>query len=133
MRKDKIMKTNIANYVAPKYHPLSKRKFFKKLETSFLHANFFEKNIGDFLKRLKTDQFPKDQKILINLSNISKQFSVYKSKPNVLFENINIKIKRGDIISLVGANGVGKSTLLDILVDYLRPNTGEVIYDLEYH
>ncbi|MDR0740066.1 MAG: ABC transporter ATP-binding protein [Mycoplasmataceae bacterium] len=127
------MKTNIANYVAPKYHPLSKRKFFKKLETSFLHANFFEKNIGDFLKRLKTDQFPKDQKILINLSNISKQFSVYKSKPNVLFENINIKIKRGDIISLVGANGVGKSTLLDILVDYLRPNTGEVIYDLEYH
>jgi ABC-type polysaccharide/polyol phosphate transport system ATPase subunit len=127
------MKNNVLNNTTPKYHALSKRKFIKKLEASFHNPNFLDENVGNFFERLKANPFPNDKKTLINLNNISKQFSVHKSKPNILFKNVNIKIKRGDVVSLVGANGVGKSTLLDILVDYLRPNSGKVIYDLKYH
>jgi ATPase subunit of ABC transporter with duplicated ATPase domains len=115
-----------------KYHGLSKRKFFKALESSFLHKSYFDDNIKNFYKRLATNAFPNDKKILIEVNDISKQFSVPQSEPNILFDKVNIKIKRGDVISLVGANGVGKSTLLDILVGYLHPTDGSVKYNLKY-
>ena len=43
-----------------------------------------------------------------------------------LINNINIKIRRGDRIGLIGNNGVGKSTLLKILLGQISPNKGSV-------
>jgi ABC-type polysaccharide/polyol phosphate transport system ATPase subunit len=116
-----------------RYQGLSKRKFFKLLESSLRHKSFFDDNVDAFFKRLQTKSFPNDKKILITLKDISKHFPVPQDKPNVLFDKVNIQVKRGDVISLVGANGVGKSTLLDILVGYLNPNSGDVEYDLKYN
>ncbi len=58
---------------------------------------------------------------MIDLSNISLQFG-----GNYLFENINFKINSGDKISLVGANGTGKSSLLKIIYGTLQPESGKV-------
>lgn len=43
-----------------------------------------------------------------------------------LFQGINVSIAAGDRVALVGANGVGKSTLLKILAGQLRSSTGSV-------
>jgi len=43
-----------------------------------------------------------------------------------LFNNISLKIRRGDRIGLIGNNGVGKSTLLKILLEQIPPNNGSV-------
>tara|TARA_R110002049_G_scaffold45948_1_gene133681 strand:- start:57673 stop:59559 length:1887 start_codon:yes stop_codon:yes gene_type:complete len=43
-----------------------------------------------------------------------------------LIEKLNLKIMRGDRIGLVGNNGVGKSTLLKILLGMIKPDTGSV-------
>jgi ATP-binding cassette subfamily F protein 3 len=58
---------------------------------------------------------------MIDLSNISLQFS-----GNYLFENINFRINSGDKISLVGANGTGKSSLLKIINGDLQPESGKI-------
>jgi ATP-binding cassette subfamily F protein 3 len=58
---------------------------------------------------------------MIDLSNISLQFN-----GNYLFENINFRINSGDKISLVGANGTGKSSLLKIINGNLQPETGKI-------
>jgi len=64
---------------------------------------------------------------MIRLTNISKEFVQKK-----LFENINLEINPKDKIGLIGANGVGKTTLMKILVKqesidsgslYMLPNT----------
>jgi len=44
----------------------------------------------------------------------------------VLFEGLSLKIRRGDRIGLIGNNGVGKSTLLKILLGELEPSRGSV-------
>ena len=44
----------------------------------------------------------------------------------ILMDNINIKIRRGDRIGLIGNNGVGKSTLLKILLGQIIPDKGSV-------
>lgn len=43
-----------------------------------------------------------------------------------LINNISLKIRRGDRIGLIGNNGVGKSTLLKILLGHIPPNKGSI-------
>ncbi|MDI1234576.1 MAG: ABC-F family ATP-binding cassette domain-containing protein [bacterium] len=67
-------------------------------------------------------------KILVTLKNISKQYG-----DQVIFENANAQILRGDKIALIGANGKGKSTLLRIIDQSENLDKGEVEigYNLE--
>jgi ATP-binding cassette subfamily F protein uup len=50
----------------------------------------------------------------------------YSIQENVLIKDFSIRIFRGDKIALVGANGIGKSTLLKILLQQLEPKVGTV-------
>ena len=58
---------------------------------------------------------------MIDLSNISLQFN-----GRYLYKEINYKINAGDRISLVGANGTGKTSLLRIISGVLQPEAGNV-------
>ncbi|MFI3252024.1 MAG: energy-coupling factor transporter ATPase [bacterium] len=62
---------------------------------------------------------------MIQIKNVS--FS-YNKKENVL-KNINLDIKKGEWISIVGHNGSGKSTLSKILIGILEKSEGEIIVD----
>jgi len=52
----------------------------------------------------------------------------YQSKKNtsVIAENINLELKQGELIGLVGANGIGKSTLLRTLSNIQQPLHGDI-------
>ena len=60
--------------------------------------------------------------------NLSKAFFVDNNKIEVL-DNINISIKRGDLIALSGRSGAYKSTLLQILASLDLPSSGLIKYD----
>ncbi len=66
-------------------------------------------------------------KELIKLSKISKKFSV-NNKDIVVLKNINLKIRKGELISLSGPSGSGKSTLLHIIALLDQPTSGEVFF-----
>ena len=56
----------------------------------------------------------------------AKQLCVgYQNQP--LIQNIEIELKKGEILTLIGPNGAGKSTFLKILSGQLEPTKGEVI------
>ena len=55
-----------------------------------------------------------------------KDLSVGYKPDTVLSEGINLDIRKGDTIALIGPNGIGKSTLLKTLVDRIPPMAGEV-------
>ena len=64
----------------------------------------------------------------IECINLSKSFFVDSNEIEVL-DNINISIKRGDLVALSGRSGAGKSTLLQILASLDAPSSGLIKYD----
>lgn len=64
----------------------------------------------------------------IECINLSKSFFVNNNEIEVL-DNINISIKRGDLVALSGRSGAGKSTLLQILASLDAPSSGLIKYD----
>jgi len=61
---------------------------------------------------------------MLKLENISKRF-----KKNLLFENVNLEIRNGELIHLFGKNGSGKSTLFMLICDILESTTGKILKD----
>ena len=66
-------------------------------------------------------------KEIIKLSKISKKF-VGANKDIIVLKNVNLKINKGELISLSGPSGSGKSTLLHIMALLDRPTSGEVFF-----
>jgi lipoprotein-releasing system ATP-binding protein len=65
---------------------------------------------------------------LIEVQNLNKSFTTDAGELQVL-KGINLSIKEGEMVGVVGASGVGKSTLLHILGTLDRPTSGKVLYD----
>ena len=63
-------------------------------------------------------------KNIICVSNISKKYDTLNLK------NITFEIKKGEIISVLGANGSGKTTLLRMLSTNIKPDFGKITYNL---
>ena len=61
----------------------------------------------------------------IKLTNVNKSFFSLKEQTDVL-ENINIEIKKGEIVAIVGPSGCGKSTLLNLISGLINQDSGEV-------
>ena len=66
---------------------------------------------------------------LLIIENISKTFKVDKNKELKALKNINIRLKKGECIGIVGESGCGKSTLARIIVGIERKTSGKIIFD----
>jgi subfamily B ATP-binding cassette protein MsbA len=53
----------------------------------------------------------------------------YPSSPRLVLEGINLRVKRGEIVALVGPNGSGKTTLLSLLMRFHEPTRGQILID----
>lgn len=65
---------------------------------------------------------------MIEFQNVSKIYGKGKNE-NVVLKNISFKVEKGEIASVRGVSGVGKSTLLSIIAGILSPTAGDVIVD----
>lgn len=61
----------------------------------------------------------------IKLENISFSFN----EDRVILKNINLKIKKGETIGIIGESGSGKSTLIDLILGLHKPTSGQIIID----
>ncbi len=60
---------------------------------------------------------------LVELRQVSKRFG-----STVVFEDVDLKVYRGEALGLVGPSGTGKSTLLRIIAGLTEPDAGEVLW-----
>lgn len=63
----------------------------------------------------------KDKKIILNMKNIS-----YLIDGEYILKNINWQVRRGEHWAIIGLNGSGKTSLLNVVTGYAWPSRGEV-------
>ena len=67
---------------------------------------------------------------MLELKNIGITFHAGTPDENIALKNINLKINKGDFITVIGSNGAGKSTLYNIISGTLTPTTGQIFLDM---
>ncbi|MEE2745686.1 MAG: oligopeptide/dipeptide ABC transporter ATP-binding protein [Pseudomonadota bacterium] len=68
--------------------------------------------------------------------NVGRKFMIgkgllTKKKPLYAVDNVNLKVKRGEVLAVVGESGCGKTTLAKLLLGLLTPTQGEIYLDGE--
>ena len=75
------------------------------------------------IKKFRIKSFKKT-KPLVSLKNISLSFGNRK-----ILDNVNFNINRGEILGMLGPNGVGKSTIFNLITGLIKPNYGSIFFD----
>lgn len=66
---------------------------------------------------------------MLKLVDINKKFGAGTIDEKILFENFNLTVEKGDFVAVVGSNGSGKTTTLNIASGDIMPDSGHVFLD----
>ena len=75
------------------------------------------------IKSFRIKSFKKNIQI-VNFKNVTLSYGKRK-----ILNNINLDIYPGEILGLLGPNGVGKSTLFNLLIGLIKPDSGQIFID----
>lgn len=67
-----------------------------------------------------------DRKPIVTIENVSRTYSGDKNNPVQALQAINLTIAAGEFVSIIGASGCGKTTLLRLIGGLDKPQTGEL-------
>lgn len=66
---------------------------------------------------------------MLQIKNISKTFYNPYGAPSTIFKNLSLTINKGEFVSIIGSNGTGKSTLLNIISGFINEVQGDILLD----
>lgn len=104
---------------------------FSSLFSMIGHEGEYKKMIQPFFDYWETEertdfQMPCSFNDEIKLDHVSFHYS---GQERLALEGINLTIKKGEVIAIVGKNGAGKTTLANIILGLFLPSSGTVYYD----
>lgn len=96
-------------------------------EASAAAERIFE--ICDTEPLIKTKEGAKELKEFKDTVTFENVFFHYEDSEELVLNNINFAVKKGDILALVGPSGGGKSTLVDLIPRFYDPTNGRILID----
>ncbi|RMG59478.1 MAG: ABC transporter ATP-binding protein [Deltaproteobacteria bacterium] len=63
-------------------------------------------------------------KPLLETRGVTKRFGAV-----VAAEKVNVQVREGEVVGIIGANGAGKTTFVNIITGYVKPTSGRVLFD----
>ena len=68
----------------------------------------------------------REEEPAVEFRGVSVSYRSVKGEPRKIFAGLDLTIRRGDKVALIGSNGAGKSTLMKLMVGLLKPSEGEI-------
>lgn len=66
---------------------------------------------------------------MIELKNITKKFLIGTPDEATVFDDFNFSVKKGEFVSVVGSNGSGKTTMLNLICGTYAPDAGQILFE----
>lgn len=66
---------------------------------------------------------------MLELQHIHKYYNPGTVNEMCLFEDFNLSIKKGQFVSVVGSNGSGKTSMLNIVCGSITPDSGKILIE----
>lgn len=66
---------------------------------------------------------------MLELQNITKRFNIGTVDESTVFDCFNFKVDKGEFVSIIGSNGSGKTTMLNLICGSLKPDDGKIIFN----
>ena len=80
-------------------------------------------NLDKWHKDNSSNNEIKEENILLELKDIS--FKYEKNKP--ILKDISFKVNKGEMVSIIGKNGAGKSTISKLICGFYKPTSGQIL------
>ena len=77
------------------------------------------------IKKFRIKSF-KENRSILRLDKISLKFG-----RKIILDNLNLRLNNGQILGLLGPNGVGKSTIFNLITGLLSPDFGKITINTE--
>src|SRR5512132_3260977 len=65
---------------------------------------------------------------LLNVEHVRRTFPRGGGEELLVLEDVNLSLREGEIVGLLGRSGSGKSTLLRLIAGLIRPTGGDILY-----
>ncbi len=66
---------------------------------------------------------------MLELIDVSKVFNPHSVNELVLYHGLNLRVKKGEFVTIIGSNGSGKSTLFNMICGTMAPDKGDIKLD----
>ena len=107
---------------ALKYAGVNVTKDMKPGHINTIDIDKFSDKLRNWDKEAVINNTYKNSKVLLELKNISFQYE--KKKP--ILKDVSFKINKGEMVSIVGKNGAGKSTISKLICGFYKQTSGDI-------
>lgn len=89
----------------------------------YMNLEPYKGALKDWFTQIELPQVEKNNEIVLELKNVGFGYNKEKAKT---VENINFAIHKGEMVSIVGTNGAGKSTIASLICGFNKQDEGEI-------
>ncbi|CEQ12605.1 ABC transporter [[Clostridium] sordellii] len=107
---------------ALKYAGVNVTKDMKPGHIDTIDIDKFSDKLRNWDKEVVINNTYKNSEVLLELKNISFQYE----KKNPILKDVSFKINKGEMVSIVGKNGAGKSTISKLICGFYKQTSGEI-------
>lgn len=110
---------------ALKYSGCEMNKDLKPESINTLDIEKCKDKVNDWYENTKKEESKAKNDYILELDNINFSYSPEKQ----ILKDVSFKIRKGDIASIVGRNGAGKSTISKLICGFYKPTSGRILFD----
>ena len=103
--------------------------YMATIRTSITHLNVVYEDLKEAIVSESATADSADKVVLSDQIEVKGLTYKYPGANAIVLENMELVIRKGQAIGIVGSSGAGKTTLIDILLGLLQPEQGEILID----
>ena len=111
---------------ALKYADIPVKEEMKLASINTIELDEYKEKLRNWSSDIEEVAITKESEVILEFKNVD--FS-YDKKGKQILKDVSFKVEKGEILSIVGRNGAGKSTISKLICGFYKPTKGQVLFE----